>query len=221
MDLNSIKNFNLFSGLDAGELTGIFADLQYRLKTFKKNELIVLQGDLCKELLIVTKGTVIAEMLDISGKVLKIEDIESPHTLAEAFLFGENNRFPVQVIAKTNAELLYIPKAELINMLQANAVVLTNFLDAVSQRTQFLSRRISSLSFKTIRGRLAAFLLEQARDGDTVLLQRSQKDLAEYFGVERPSLSRVLGEMADKDLIEIDGKKIKLKDKHRLRNELM
>ena len=51
-------------------------------------------GDPVANLLIVLSGSVRGEMIDYSGKTVKIEDIEAPKPLAAAFLFGKENRFP-------------------------------------------------------------------------------------------------------------------------------
>jgi CRP-like cAMP-binding protein len=44
----------------------------------------------------------------------------------------------------------------------------------------------------------------------------TQTDLADYFGVARPSLSRALKEMEDDRLIEAQGKMIRVLDRKKL-----
>ncbi len=61
--------------------------------------------------MIVISGIVKGEMVDETGKVIKIEDIPAPGALATAFLFGNRNRFPVNVVALSDGELLIIEKA--------------------------------------------------------------------------------------------------------------
>lgn len=48
------------------------------------------------------------------------------------------------------------------------------------------------------------------------MLIKTQEQLAEYFGVTRPSLARALGEMKDGGLIEIKRKEIKILDRNSL-----
>ena len=48
-------------------------------------------------------------------------------------------------------------------MLQKSEKVLVNFVDIVSSRGQFLSNKIKFLSFTTIKGKLAQYLLDLSR----------------------------------------------------------
>jgi CRP-like cAMP-binding protein len=48
-----------------------------------------------------------------------------------------------------------------------------------------------------------------------------QSDLAEFFGVARPSVARALGEMEDDGLIEAGGKIIRILDKKRLSDQIL
>ena len=95
--------------------------------------------------------------------------------------------------------------------------ILINFLDMISNRSQFLSEKIKFLSFKTIKGKLAQFILQRAgEDKSDIVLEMTQNDLADFFGVARPSVARALGEMEDAGLIEARGKNIKILDKQGL-----
>jgi CRP-like cAMP-binding protein len=44
----------------------------------------------------------------------------------------------------------------------------------------------------------------------------TQNDLAEYFGVARPSIARVIGELETEGIIITKGKTLKMLDKKRL-----
>jgi CRP-like cAMP-binding protein len=44
----------------------------------------------------------------------------------------------------------------------------------------------------------------------------TQNDLADFFGVARPSVARALGELEEEGLIEAKGKNIKILDKKQL-----
>jgi len=191
------------------------------VKSYPKGELIVNAGEMCDRLLIIQKGSVKAEMTDYSGKTIKIEDMSAPWPLATAFLFGKENRFPVSVSATSDVEMVSIPKPEFVKLLQLNTLILNNYLNTISTRAQFLSQKLKFLSFKTIKQKIAHFLLETAGDRlQSVEIQQSQGQLAEMFGVTRPSLARTLGEMCAEGLIESDRRCIKILDKGRM-NQLL
>ncbi len=211
----------IFRGISPEELQKLFDDIHFQFKTYGKNDLIVMGGEVCDRLLIVQQGSVKAEMNDYSGKTIKIEDLTAPQPLASAFLFGNQNRFPVTVSANTEVEIVSIPKPEFVKLLQANSLILNNYLNTISTRAQFLSQKLKFLSFKTIRQKIAHFLLEKAGDRlQTVEIPQSQSQLAEMFGVTRPSLARTLGEMSQEGLIETDRRFIKILDKNRMNHLL-
>lgn len=220
-------NFNLlvkspvFMGLEAPRLEGILNDVHYQIRRFGKNEPVVHAGDPCLDLMLVLSGSVKGEMADYTGKTIKIEDIEAPRPLAAAFLFGQNNRFPVNVIANEEVSLLCISRSEFLKLLQHDQRILTNYLNSISSRAQFLSSRIKFLSFKTIRQKIAHYLLELAGDRLAVVeLPLSQAQLAEFFGVTRPALARAMGEMAAEGLMEVQRRTIRILDKGKM-NDLL
>ena len=207
----------IFRGISPEDLQKLLSNIHFQVKTYRKNDLITASGEICDRLLIIQHGNVKAEMNDYSGKTIKIEDIEAPRPLATAFLFGKENRFPVTVSANTEVEIVSIPKPEFVKLLQTNSLILNNYLNAISTRAQFLSQKLKFLSFKTIKQKIAHYLLEQAGDRlQTVEIQQSQEQLAEMFGVTRPSLARMLGEMNQEGLIETQRRFIKILDKNRM-----
>jgi CRP-like cAMP-binding protein len=73
------------------------------------------------------------------------------------------------------------------------------------------------LNFKTIRGKFAQYVLQAAgSDKSEIKLGMTQNDLAEYFGVARPSIARVIGELETEGIISTKGKSLKILDKKRL-----
>lgn len=211
----------IFRGISPEELQELFSQIHYQVKTYQKNDLITMSGETCDRLLIIQEGSVKAEMNDYSGKTIKIEDMSAPWPLATAFLFGKGNRFPVTVSATSEVEMVSIPKPEFVKLLQLNSLILNNYLNTISTRAQFLSQKLKFLSFKTIRQKIAHYLLEKAGDRlQTVEVPQSQEQLAEMFGVTRPSLARTLGEMAQEGLIETQRRYIKILDKDRM-NQLL
>jgi len=211
----------IFRGISPEEMAKLFTQIHFQVKTYQKNDLIVMGGEVCDRLLIIQLGSVKAEMNDYSGKTIKIEDLSVPQPLATAFLFGTQNRFPVTVSATTDVEMVSIPKPEFVKLLQLNTLILNNYLNTISTRAQFLSQKLKFLSFKTIKQKIAHYLLEKAGDRlQTVEIQQSQGQLAEMFGVTRPSLARTLGEMCQEGLIETDRRCIKILDKNQM-NQLL
>jgi CRP/FNR family transcriptional regulator, dissimilatory nitrate respiration regulator len=218
MDFNQLLQAPLFRGLSINEIEKVMNGIPKKIRKFKAGAFIAYSGEKVNSMMIVLNGTVKGEMVDYSGRMIKIEDIPAPGALAAAFLFGSRNNFPVNVIAISETELLIIEKPEFLRMLMSNDIILANFLDMISNRSQFLSEKIKFLNFKTIKGKLAQFLLQRAgKDVISFSLNMTQADLADFFGVARPSVARALGEMEEEGLIKASGKNITIRDKMKLK----
>lgn len=211
----------VLQGIREPEVKELLKKIHFQLKSYEKDEVLVDAGEQVVNLLIVLSGSVRGEMIDYSGKTVKIEDIEAPRPLASAFLFGKENKFPVTVTANKKTEILAIPVSEFLKLLQLNTIVLRNYLNNISTRAQFLSQKLHFLSFKTIREKVAHFLLKQAGDQlHSFEFKNTQQQLAELFGVTRPALARVLGDMQNEGLIRIEKRTVTLLNKAGL-NELL
>ena len=210
-----------FNNIDEGD--NIFpSDLKYGIKAYNKNAVIFRQGDLCDALYILMTGSVKTEMITENGNLLGVEIINAPRPLAPAFIFSSNNRFPVDVTAIEDVEILRIPKDEVMRLMTTHPDFMQQFLKHNANRTQFLTNRLQLLSIKTIKGKIAHFLLEQADvEGDTFRINRNQTELAEFFGVARPSLARSLSEMIEDRVIEVNKKEYKVLDMKKLKELLV
>jgi len=214
-ELTLLSASPVFTGLGEAEVKALLDKSSFRINEFHKGDMVANAGDQVFFQRLVVSGSVKGEMEDFAGKVIKIEDIQPPRPLAAAFLFGNQNSYPVNIIANEPTRILSIPKDSFLRMMQSNGRVLENFLHAVSSRGQFLSGKIRFLSFSTIKGKIAQYLLDlSSRQGsDTLLLPMSQSQLSELFGVTRPSIGRAMGEMNHDGLIHTDGKQVNILDK--------
>ena len=180
-------------------------EITYKTKFLKEGELIAQQGDIVNALYILLKGSAQAEIISDSRTVLNMEIVKAPNLLAPALLFAANNQFPVDVVALEDCEIILISKDSIVKQLSSNQAFLQGFMKFNSNRVNFLSERLKLLSTKTIKGKLAQYILARTKDMDFTL-DRKQTDLAEYFGVTRPSLSRSLSEMIEEGIISLKRK---------------
>ncbi|HET7733529.1 MAG TPA: Crp/Fnr family transcriptional regulator [Paludibacter sp.] len=195
------------SKLNIDDEGAFLENLKCTVSTFLKHDLILRQGDVCDALYMLTSGSVKTEMITENGNILGIEIIKAPRPLAPAFVFSDNNRFPVDVTALEDVEIMRIPKAEIMRLMMTNPDFMSSFMTHNANRTQFLTNRLQLLSIKTIKGKLAHYLLESSPgDGKPFEINRNQTELADFFGVARPSLARSLSEMVQEGVISINKK---------------
>ncbi len=218
MNYTALTHTALFAGISSEEIGTLLQEFAINEKQIKKGEILALQDEPCNRLIVLLTGAAKGEMSDASGKVVKVDDIVAPNPLAILFLFGPDNRFPVQATATEDSTAIVIPKQVVLKMLARNETLLKNYLDISATFAARLSRKLHFMSFRTIRQKLAMYLLDLSRKtgSDTVLLDRTHLSLAEFFGVSRQALERELKQMAADGLIGIDGKQITLPYKQKL-----
>ncbi|MDL2214796.1 Crp/Fnr family transcriptional regulator [Dysgonomonas sp. OttesenSCG-928-M03] len=217
-EIELIKNSPVFANLSSNDIKYTLENIHYSFQHFDKGEILAMQDEVCNRLIILVNGRIKAEMADASGKVVKVEDISAPNPLAILFLFGKENRFPVQVTAIEKVQTLIIPKQAVLKMLQLNEQILTNYLNISAQYASMLSRKLHFMSFRSIRQKLTMYFLELTKNNKTYAeMELTQTALAEYFGVSRPSLARELSNMQNEGLIIIvDRKRITIPDRDKL-----
>ena len=184
----------------------LFADLEeisFHTRSYKKGEILAQQGAVCNRLVILTKGSVRGEMIDYSGRLIKVEDIAAPRAIAPLFLFGEENRYPVEVTANEPTEVIELPKSSVLSLFRKNEQFLENYMNLSANYARTLSDKLFFMSFKTIRQKLASYLLRlyKQQQQTHITLDRSQQELSDYFGVSRPSLARELAHMQEDGLL--------------------
>ncbi|MGL5801821.1 MAG: Crp/Fnr family transcriptional regulator [Cetobacterium sp.] len=206
MDFKTLVKFKLFKGISEDELENLFGKIKYEIKKFKKNDVVFFRDEKVDGLFIVIMGLLSAEMLKSNGDVQKIENLSNGDIIGSAFIFGEDNNLPVDLIVLEEGMLLHIDKNNLLQAFNTNEKFLINFLDEISDKTQFLSNKVwKSFNNKTIKEKVLDYVLENTQN-NKVIFKHSIKELAELFGVSRPSLSRVISEFVEEEILRRDGK---------------
>lgn len=201
----------LFKGITVGQLEEIFARVNHRLAKFLPNEFIHLQGSACEEMMVLLQGEVKTQMQDFSGKVVRIERMYAPAVLASGFLFADNNKLPVDIVALEDSMVLYIDKAGILSLCREYESFLLNLLGDMGDRLSLLAEKVWMLSLNTLKQKLANFLLKKYEEnGNPFQLNMSKEELADAFGVARPSLSRVFSEFLFERIVSQTGKNIEV-----------
>ncbi len=206
----------VFRSLSMEEIEVILENSVFQYKRYKKDEIIAQSGAPCNHARIVVEGNVSGEMMDLSGKILKIEDIVPTMMIAPAFLYGKRRMYPVNVISLGDTVIWQMHRDEFSRLMQQNLTLLDNFLSAISSRAQFLTEKIKFVSFPSIRAKIAGFILHYSQEKETLQLPITHQQMSELFGVTRPSLSREIRKMNAEGIIDSERDVIRIVDRDRL-----
>lgn len=210
----------LFKGLTQAEHDEFLDRNVKEVLTYKKGDTIFMQGDQIKYVMLLIHGSVRTEMITMEGNVLEIETLEAVVPLAPSFIYGIDNKYPVDIIAVEPCIFLKISKSAWLDEMANNRQLLTNFLSLNADLTLFLTNKLQMISLKSLRKKLATFFLEKTTvERNSFTLKRSRTQLADFFGVQRQSLARSLKEMEDDEIIKLDGRTVIIIDRSKLIRE--
>ena len=196
-----LTNVSLFKGLNPQEISDCLRKVDFKIKDYKKNEIVFFRGDILKKVIIIINGTTHGEMQKFNGDTIVINQMKSGEVLASAFLFGNDNIFPVDLITLENSKFLLFDNEKYLNLIQSDKRLLLNFINEISNKSQLLSKRIwFNFTHKTIEEKILSYINENAKNNKIKFLP-SISALAKKFEVTRPALSREISNLCKKKIL--------------------
>jgi CRP/FNR family transcriptional regulator len=139
--------------------------------------------------------------------------------LGYSALLGEENYTNSAMIIE-DAKICFIPREAFLGSMMKNADFFKRITKQLSHELGVMEEKLTDASQKSIRERLAYLLLQLGNtygvDGggyQRIDLLLTREELAGMVGTATESVIRLLSEFKKDGLIELDGKKILLKDK--------
>lgn len=209
-----LQSIDLFKNISTQEIIDIFTPELYTIKNYKKDAIIFFKNEECRSCNILLVGNVLIQDVDINGNVLNLNKFSSGEIFGENLLFSNSNTYPMNVYSHTDTVVLHLKKELIFNLCKRNDTFLEKFLVSVSNKTIILKDKVKKLSIKSIRECIIDYLLYQykCQNNMVIKLDRSKKELAEEFGIQRTSFSRELNKMKNDGLIDYNSKSIKILD---------
>ena len=196
-----LTKVSLFQGLTIEEISECLEKINFKIEKYKKNETVFFRGDTLEKVIIIIKGSTYGEMQKFNGDTIVIGEMKTGEVLASAFLFGENNIFPVDLITLENSKLLFFDKEKYLDAIYSDKRLLLNFITEISNKSQLLSKRIwFNFTNKTIEEKILSYIKENTKNGKIKFLP-SVSTLAKRFEVTRPALSREISNLCKKNIL--------------------
>ena len=215
-EFDTIKESSLFSGLTEKELQEALQAVHTKTKTYKKDELLLMAGDLTDYLGMVLSGSVIIESNDVWGNRTIINHVAAGDYYAEAFAIMPREPSYVDVRANELTTVALFDMSKLRELKDEAPAWLTkllnNLLTISIQKNMLLSKRGFHTSPKSARGRVMAYLNSIAmKTHQTEFdIPFDRQHMADYLNLDRTALSKELGRMRDDGLITFHKNHFKL-----------
>lgn len=210
--VKELLHCKLFLGLSSKTIESLLSHITYRIVTVKSNDVLFSPHDLSSMMAIVLSGSFDIQKIFPNGKLLILKRKEKYETLAEQSLMADYCYYPATVCANETSRVFLISKANVLQLLELNHQFSLNFLKIMSDLNLNLTHRISILSLDSIMSKIAGYLIYDYKMNKCTMvsLPFSKKEWAEYMDVSRTSLSRELKKMQDQEIIDFDGRSIKI-----------
>ncbi len=186
---------------------------------YKKGELVCKKGSFASHVMFMEKGLAKVYIDDgMNTLVLKI--------VPEKTLFGltsiseDSNTFQYSVMTYIESEIRLIEIGVFRELIMRNSAFARDVIDTMSANSAQINGRFFCLTHKQSYGRLADILIclsDRIFKAAAFEIPLSRKDLAELSGMSPETVIRMLKKFDEDGLIELDGKKMLIKDYERLR----
>jgi global nitrogen regulator NtcA len=186
------------------------------VETFERGKTIFFPGDPAERVYFLLKGAVKLSRVYQGGEEITVA------LLRENSVFGvlslitghRSDRF-YHAVAFTSVELLSVPIDQVEKALKDDPELSVFMLQGLSSRILQTEMMIETLAHRDMGSRLVSFLLILCRDfgipstnGITIDLKLSHQEIAEAIGSTRVTVTRLLGELRQKQMISIYKKKV-------------
>ena len=126
-----ITDIPLFRGGDRQVIEKILENAPSRYSTYRKDDIIAMQGSPCRSLYVLCEGSVYAKMISEEGKEFTLDTLSAPETLASAFVFSTKGIVPVSIIANSECGIWILNKESLLRIIESDSTVLLNYLTII------------------------------------------------------------------------------------------
>lgn len=201
-----IRNAKFFSGLSetaCKRLAGLS-----RRRTVPKRDLLFMEGSDGNAVYLLTAGSIQLVKTSMDGKETVIKTVKEGELFAEVILF-EKSKFPVTAVAVTEAEVIELPRAGFLNLLNEEEFR-NDFMAMLMHKQRYLTERIQQLTSMDVEARFVEFLRDHYGEKETITPDLSKKDIASAIGATPETFSRLLQKLEKRAGFSWKGKTIKV-----------
>jgi len=185
-----------------------------RVKTFKKKQVIYQAGDTPVFVYYLLEGKVRSFLNYQDGRELSTYIHTSNHFFGyEAVLLNEP--YNDNATALEESDVALIPREDFFELLYDKPVIASKFIHLLSGNVREKEEQMLCFAYDTVRKRVANALVQMAEKStspseDTVVVRLSRDDMATLAGTANETISRMLADFRDENLIVKEGNAIRI-----------
>ncbi len=224
--LEALQASPLFNQINREEIQSMLHCLNPRIQKYRKGVTVANFGETFFGIGIVVEGEIVIAKESIAGNRTIMTVLKKGEMFGEMVSFSDKKVWPATVTAQSDCEVIFVSPEKVISqcekMCHYHQKLIDNILKIMSKKALMLNRKVEYLSIRSLRGKLCAYLIEQHRQQGLSIfsLPLNRDELADFFNVARPSISRELSKMKDEGLIDFHKASFKLIDIEKMKTSI-
>ena len=190
------------------------------VETYERNKTIFFPGDPAERVYFLAKGAVKLSRVYEAGEEITVALLRENSVFGVLSLItGDRSDRFYHAVAFTPVELMSLQADQVGSALKEHPELSSIMLRGLSSRILQTEMMIETLAHRDMGSRLVSFLLILCRDfgipgesGITIDLKLSHQAIAEAIGSTRVTVTRLLGDLREQNMISIHKKKITVHD---------
>ena len=187
----------------------------FQKRSYANKSTIIFAGDRCESLFYILQGSVTILIKGSDGKEIVLAYLNQGNFFGELGLFNRNNteqKRSAFVRAKTNCEVAEISYEEFHQLAQQDPEILYALGSQVADCLRNTSRKVGSLAFLDVTGRVARTLLSLCKHPDAMThpdgmqIKITRQEIGRIVGCSREMVGRVLKDLEEQGLVDVKGK---------------
>lgn len=216
-----IQKTPLFRNLDSESLQELLKECQLR-KIAKGKQLFSI-GDTASALFVIVEGWIKLYRISRDGEEAIIHIFGPGESFAEAAVFSEQQKYPVNAQAVEDVEVIAIPRQFFIRKIEQDSHFALTLLSTISARQHFLVQQVEQITTRSAPQRIGAFLLRFCRENKekngilTITLPYDKSVISTRLNIKPETFSRALAKLSPYG-VRINGAEITILSRSQLAN---
>ncbi|HSR62719.1 MAG TPA: Crp/Fnr family transcriptional regulator [Gammaproteobacteria bacterium] len=218
-DIPGLTDNPVFSALREDQLDSVISTAEQ--KDLAAGNILFEQGEAASRFYMVKKGQIRLFRLSDDGDEKVIDIVHPGQIFAEAVMFMENRRYPVNAMAITESQVIAFDMETFRNVLRESVDTCFRMMAKMSKRLHIQLNEIDSLSLHNATYRLVHYLLKSIPANTSrhteITLNYPKNILASRLSIKPETFSRIISRLKKENIIEVSGNQIIISDISALR----
>lgn len=215
--LQSLQQIDLLSDIDPDLLEKQIKENNIYSRKYRKGYTLHCQMDECISVDFVLSGSLVAYSLDRSGSSTGVFEFKKGSIIGANLLMGNKTSYPLNIYCQTDCTMIHISVEAVLDFLRCYDFAL-KFVKSLSNNSQGMNQKLAMFTQRTLKENVLDYIhqLSIQQNSRTVVISMTKRQLADYFGVQRPSLFRVMKNLKDEGILKINNREIFIIDANKI-----